>query len=212
MLTIANLEIELKDFKLESPGEIEIKAGDKALVTGRNGAGKSVFLYAVADLVRNRKGEVKINGKTNRSEGWQGNVGAYLDRYFLIPYLTPREHLKYMEMVKQVSGEEMNDFVLEAIDRLDFDISGKKEIRELSEGNQKKLGLISSLVGSPALLVWDEPFANLDDGSREGLVGLQKSLQEQTILYSEHLPPSGFVCDRRLHIEAGRLGEIGPPF
>jgi len=208
MLSLHNLSIKINDFQLNLPGHLQIEAGEKVLVTGQNGAGKSVFLYAILDLVKNRKGEILIQGKSNAGEGWQEKVGAYLDSYFLVPFLSPMEHLVYLGKVKKVQGSLMNSQVREAIERLDFDISQRKLIRELSAGNRQKLGIISSLLGRPALLVWDEPSANLDVYAREGLNLLMESLVEQAIVYAEHVKVSGLVYGRRLELEGGTVKEV----
>lgn len=208
MLSLSNLSIKINDFHLSSPGHIHIKSGEKVLVTGKNGAGKSVLLYAILDLVKNTKGEILILGKPNSSDGWQGKVGAYLDPYFLIPFLSPMEHLVYLGKVKKVQGELMNGLVKEAIERLEFDVSQRKLIRELSAGNRQKLGIISSLLGEPSLLVWDEPSANLDTSAQEGLTFLMESLEEQTIIYAEHLHTSSCSYERRLKVEGGIIKEV----
>ena len=208
MLSLSNISIKVKDFQLNCPAHIHIKPGEKVLVTGKNGAGKSVLLYAILDLVKNTKGEILIMGKRNSGGGWQRKVGAYLDRYFLIPFLNPMEHLEYLGKVKRVQGELMNTQVREAIECLEFDVSQKKRIRELSAGNLQKLGIISSLIGEPTLLVWDEPFANLDASAYEGLTFLMKNSGEQTIVYAEHLHASSCGCDRRLEVEEGIIKEV----
>ena len=102
----------------------------------------------------------------------------------------------------------MNPHVREAITCLEFDISQKKAIRELSAGNLQKLGIISSLVGDPKLLVWDEPFANLDTTARKGLIFLMKNLEEQTVVYAEHLHSSNGVYDRKLEVGEGMIKEV----
>lgn len=208
MLSLSNISIKVKDFQLNCPAHIHIKPGEIVWVTGKNGAGKSVLLYAILDLVKNTEGEILIMGRRNTGGGWQGKVGAYLDRYFLIPFLKPMEHLEYLGKVKRVQGQLMNTQVREAIACLEFDISQKKLIRELSAGNLQKLGIISSLVGEPSLLVWDEPFTNLDASASQGLTFLMKSLEEQTIIYAEHLQTASVGWDRRLEVEEGMIKEV----
>lgn len=208
MLSLNNLAIKINDFQLSCPGHIHIEAGEKVLVTGKNGAGKSVLLYAILDLVKNREGEILIMGHRNTSSGWQRKVGAYLDPNFLIPYLSPMEHLVYLGKVKKIRGDLINGRIKEAMERLEFDVSQKKLIRELSAGNRQKLGIISSLVGEPSLLVWDEPSANLDASAQEGLRSLMEHLKEQTVIYAEHLHTLDFSCVRRLEVEAGLVKEV----
>ncbi|WP_186756240.1 ATP-binding cassette domain-containing protein [Echinicola salinicaeni] len=203
MLEIIDLEIKIEGFELRLEKNIIINSFEKVLITGQNGAGKSVFLYSILNMIKSRKGTILINGCPNDGSGWQKYVGAYLDQYFLIPHLRPIEHLKYVGMLKMVNGTLFNDVMKTAIDRLGFDVFQNRFIRELSEGNRKKLGLISSLIGTPQLLLWDEPFSSLDDKSKESLINLIKDLKKHTVLYSEHL--SVFECphDRRLEVLNG---------
>lgn len=207
MLSLHNLSIKVNDFQLSFPGHIRIDPGEKVLVTGKNGAGKSVLLYAILDLVKNRKGEIHIMGKLNTGDGWQKKTGAYLDPYFLVPFLNPMEHLIYMGKVKRVRGALVNPLMKEATERLEFDLFQKKLIRELSAGNRQKLGIISSLVGEPGLLVWDKPWANLDASAHEGLTALMETLREQTIVFAEHVHASDFGYSRRLEVEGGLVSE-----
>lgn len=208
MLTLDKLVIQVASFQLNSPSTLDFLDGEKVIVTGGNGSGKSVFLHALLDLVKDRRGEIRINGRSNREDGWQESVGAFLDRYFLIPFMTPREYLNYLAMVKKRKRNEICSLVHLAADFLAFDLNDPKLIRDLSEGNQKKIGLIGTLVGNPSLVVWDEPFANLDQKSVEGLTSLIGKLNGVLILYSSHEKLSAMVFDRHLTIRNGLLIEV----
>lgn len=117
------------------------------------------------------------------------------------------EHLIYMGKVKTIRRALVNPLMKEATERLEFDLFQKKLIRELSAGNRQKLGIISSLVGEPSLLVWDEPSANLDASAHEGLAALMETLREQTIVFAEHVHASGFGYSRRLEVAGGLVSE-----
>ena len=88
-------------------------------------------------------------------------------------------------------------------------MGGKKYLRDLSKGNQKKVGVIAALIGEPKVIILDEPFANLDPSTQIRLKGIIKDLskyKDTTILVSSHdIQDVTEVCDRIALLEKGRL-------
>lgn len=171
--------------------ELSIPKGQSFGLVGNNGAGKTTFFRLILDLIKPSGGEVLSKGSTVMlSEHWKGYTGAFLDEGFLIDYLTPEE---YFDFIAKLYGLEVSTLKekLAFFDQLfNGEILGKKKyIRDLSKGNQKKVGIVGALLGDPEILVLDEPFANLDPSTQYLLRDILKKLDaetEMTMLISSH--------------------------
>jgi ABC-2 type transport system ATP-binding protein len=207
MIQIDRLKFTVKEFTLKVP-PANLYPDDQVLVTGKNGAGKTVFFYGLVGLVKDCVGTVKIDGFSNKDEGWQKKVGVYLDEYFLIPYLTPMEFFTFMGEIKGVPKRLLDKSVHELSDRFKFQ-NTPQLIRELSSGNKKKVGLISTLIHNPQTIIWDEPFSHLDEESQNCLCDVIQGLHGKLLLYSEHVSStSKLPFTRKFVIENQVLKEI----
>ena len=109
-----------------------------------------------------------------------------------------------------VSKREVDDFLNHFEDLFNGEIlGGKKYIRDLSKGNQKKVGIIAALIGSPKIIILDEPFANLDPTTQIRLKKIIKKLAEEketTVLVSSHdLQDVTEVSERIVLLEKGKI-------
>ena len=143
---------------------LEIPKGQTFGLVGNNGAGKTTMFSCLLDLIKPSKGVVKNNNVNVReSEDWKSFTSAYLDESFLIGYLMPEEYFYFIGELRGVSKREVDRFLNQFEDLFNGEIlKGKKYIRDLSKGNQKKVGIVAALIGEPEVIILDEPFANLD--------------------------------------------------
>lgn len=189
--------------------ELEIPTGQSFGLVGNNGAGKTTLFSLLLDLIQPYQGEVMIKDiKVNESSDWKYFTGAFLDESFLIGFQTPEE---YFEFTGSLFGLNRSD-VFQFLERFEVlfndEILGKKKyIRDLSKGNQKKVGIAAALLGSPELVVLDEPFANLDPTSQIRLKQLIRELEDhKTVLISSHdLSHVTEVCERIVVLEKGEV-------
>ena len=139
--------------------ELNIDSGASFGLVGNNGAGKTTFLRLVLDLIRPSEGQVLINGQNvAQDDAWKNCTGSYLDSNFLIDYLTPVEYIHFVGSLYGMSSgqiEEKWDHYRPFFG--DQPLDGSEYIRNLSEGNKKKMGLVAALMVEPRLLVLDEP-------------------------------------------------------
>ncbi len=186
-----------------------IPEGEAFGLVGNNGAGKTTFFSLVLDLIVPTAGSVCSKGKDVReSEAWKAYTGAYLDERFLIDFLTPEEYFDFLGRLYRMNPDDLNGFLGSMEEFFNGEILGtKKYIRELSRGNQKKIGIAASLVAGPEILVLDEPFPHLDPSSvirlKRMLLDL-KSRTGTTMLISSHdLNHVTEICDRIVLLEKG---------
>ena len=190
--------------------QLEIREGELIGLVGNNGAGKTTLFRLLLDLIRADKGEVLLKDKNvAKTEDWKEYTAAYLDEGFLISYLTPSEYFYFIGKLHNLSNVAVNEFLETFESFFEGAIDGKKYIRDLSKGNQVKVGIVACLLQNPELLILDEPFANLDPSSQIRLMNLLRELHEQkriTILISSHdINHITDLCKRTLLMEKGEI-------
>ena len=189
----------------------QIETGEIVGLVGNNGAGKTTLFRLILDLVRADRGEILSKGKNvATSEDWKKYTAAYLDEGFLINYLTPEEYFYFVGKLNNSSKAEVDE-VLKTFEPF-FEgaiLKSGKYIRDLSKGNQFKVGIAACVIQNPEIIILDEPFANLDPSSQVRLIQMLKDLRERkrmTILISSHdLNHITEVCTRILLMEKGLI-------
>jgi len=210
MITINNIiKSYNKKIAVDIP-QLEIGYGINGLV-GNNGAGKTTLFRLILDLVKADRGEVLSNEKNvAKSEDWKSYTAAYIDEGFLIQYLTPEEYFYFIGKLHKLSKADVDEFLAKLAAFFDGAIlKSGKYIRDLSKGNQFKVGIAACLLQSPEILILDEPFANLDPSSQIRLIQMLKELnksKKMIILISSHdLNHITEVCTRILLMEKGLI-------
>ena len=190
---------------------LEIPKGQSFGLVGNNGAGKTTFFNLILDLIEPTTGHVTIKDiQANTSEDWKTFTGAYIDESFLIGYLTPDEYFNFVAELRGVNKADLGSFLTQFSELFNEEILGKKKyLRDLSKGNQKKVGIVAALIGKPEVVILDEPFANLDPTTQIRLKKIIQQLVEQTqttfLISSHDLGHVTEVCNRILVLEKGKV-------
>jgi len=209
MIEIKNIRKNYGDFTAVDVAELKIPKGESFGLVGNNGAGKTTLFRMLLDLIKPTEGEVLIKETAvHLSEDWKQYTGSYLDEGFLIGYLSPEEYLHFIGSLHGLSQGEVTERILPYAEFFNGEILGnKKFIRDLSKGNQKKVGIAAALLSEPEVLILDEPFANLDPSTQIRLKNLLRQLKEEkqmTMLISSHdLNHVTEVCERVVVLEKG---------
>jgi ABC-2 type transport system ATP-binding protein len=211
MITVNNIQKAYNGNIVVNIPQLATRQGEIIGLVGNNGAGKTTFFRLILDLVRADRGEI-VSGDKNvaATEDWKNYTAAYLDEGFLINYLTPEEYFYFVGSLNNRSRTYVDDF-LRNFDAF-FDgsvLRSGKYIRDLSKGNQFKVGIAACLLREPQVLILDEPFANLDPSSQLRLIKMLKEWQERnpmTIFVSSHdINHITDVCSRILLMEKGLI-------
>ena len=180
-------------------------------LVGNNGAGKTTMFSCLLDLIKPTTGNVLSNGvEVASSEKWKSFTSAFLDDTFLIGYLMPEEYFYFIGELRGLKKKEVDEFINQFEDFFHGEIlGGKKYLRDLSKGNQKKAGVVAALLGEPKVVILDEPFANLDPSTQIRLKQILKDLSNNnktTILVSSHdIQDVTEVCERIVLLEKGKV-------
>ncbi len=190
---------------------LEIQKGESFGLVGNNGAGKTTFFSLLLDLIQPSTGEIINNGfRVDQSESWKSLTASFLDESFLIGYLTPEEYFYFIGDLRGQNKADV-DALLQKYDEF-FNgeiLNSKKYIRDFSKGNQKKVGIIATLIGNPKVIILDEPFANLDPTTQFRLKKIIKELADNpeiTVLVSSHdLLHTVEVSNRIVALQKGEI-------
>lgn len=211
MITINNLSKTYGKATVLNIENLEIPNGETFGLVGNNGAGKTTLFSLMLDLIQATTGFVSIDGiKVNESEAWKNKVSAFVDDSFLIGYLTPEEYFYFIGELRGQNKASVDEFLKQFQDLFNGEIlNSGKYVRDLSKGNQKKVGIVGAIIGNPEIIILDEPFANLDPSTQIKLKNLIKELSKQegvTFLISSHdLSHTTEVCNRIVVVNKGQL-------
>ncbi len=207
MLTITNIKKAYKGQTVLSIPQLTIPTTQSFGLVGNNGAGKTTLFSLLLDLIKATEGTVTSKDiPVAGSEHWKQYTGSFLDEGFLLDFLTPGEYFEFAGRLYGKNKSDVDAYLQPWSDFFNDEILGsKKLIRDLSKGNQKKVGLAASLIGDPEILILDEPFANLDPTSQIRLKKIITELSnDKTILISSHdLNHVTEVCNRIVVLEKG---------
>jgi ABC-2 type transport system ATP-binding protein len=196
--------------------DLVAEPGQVLAVLGPNGAGKTTFVRTIATLIHPDDGSLRVAGhdvrrepeKVRRMIGLAGQFAA------VEPALTGRENL---EMVARLFGQgrsEARANSLATLERLGLAEDGDRLVRTYSGGMRRKLDLGASLVGSPRLLLLDEPTTGLDPRSRVELWDAIRAMVERgtdVLLTTQYLDEADHLAGRVVIIDHGRAVATGTP-
>lgn len=211
MIQINNLKKVYNGVTVLNIGNLEIQKGESFGLVGNNGAGKTTLFSLLLDLIEPTTGWIKSNGiQVNESEAWKPFTAAFLDESFLIGYLTPEEYFYFIGELRGQNKADVDALLKKHEDFFNDEILNKRKyLRDLSKGNQKKVGIIATLIGNPEIIILDEPFANLDPTTQFRLKKIIKDLADDknvTILVSSHdLAHTTEVSDRIVAMHKGEI-------
>ena len=211
MITLKNITKKYSKQTVLDIIALDIPVGQTFGLVGNNGAGKTTMFSCLLDLIKPTTGNVLNNGvEVASSEKWKSFTSAFLDDTFLIGYLMPEEYFYFIGELRGLKKKEVDEFINQFEDFFHGEIlGGKKYLRDLSKGNQKKAGVVAALLGEPKVVILDEPFANLDPSTQIRLKQMLKDLSNNnktTILVSSHdIQDVTEVCERIVLLEKGKV-------
>ncbi len=211
MITATNLSKVYNGVTVLNIDHLEIPSGQSFGLVGNNGAGKTTFFSTLLDLIKPTTGNIFNNDITvSQSEEWKSFTASFIDESFLIGYLTPEEYFYFVGELRKENKADVNALLESFEDFFNGEIIGRRKyLRDLSKGNQKKVGIVASLIGNPKVVILDEPFANLDPTTQFRLKKIIKQMaseRDTTFLISSHdLIHVTEVCERIVVLDKGVL-------
>jgi len=176
--------------------DLEIKKGDFAAVAGPSGSGKTTLLNMISGLDHPTSGKVLVDkqdvttmSRAQASRMRLNSIGFVFQAYNLIPVLTAYENAEYVLMLQGVPANERKEKVMALLKEVGLSGMEKRFPRELSGGQQQRVAIARAIVAEPALVLADEPTANVDSKTAAALLDLMARLNQEhqaTFLFSTH--------------------------
>jgi ABC-2 type transport system ATP-binding protein len=185
----------------------QVERGEVFALLGPNGAGKTTLIRMITDILRPDIGTIRFEGRPVDSEA--RHAISYLpEERGLYRRARVIEVLGYFGELKGMPGRRAREAARELLDRVELGEWAEKQVQTLSKGMQQKVQLCTALIGSPRLLILDEPFTGLDPLNVQLFEEIlaERSAQGTTVLLSTHqMNKVEQVCDRALMIHRGRM-------
>ncbi|MFB6721574.1 ABC transporter ATP-binding protein [Kribbella sp. NPDC056345] len=183
--------------------DFDLRAGSVTGLLGPSGCGKTTLIRAIVGLQARVSGSVSVLGEPAGSVGLRGRIGYLTQEPSVYGDLTVVENLRFFAAVL---GAEADD-VQRVVDAVDLRSHADVRVDRLSGGQRSRASLAAALLGSPELLVLDEPTVGLDPVLRRDLWELFHRLADAgaTLLVSSHVMDEAARCDRLLLMRDGEL-------
>jgi len=194
---------------------LEIPQGDFLALMGPSGSGKSTLLNLIGGLDRPTSGTVEIAGEpiSSLSDGqlakWRArHVGFVFQFYNLLPVLTAERNVELPLLLTHLGKAERRQHVATALGVVGLSDRSKHFPRQLSGGQEQRVGIARAIVTDPTLLLCDEPTGDLDRKSGDEILDLLQALNREhgkTIVMVTHDPHAAARATRTLHLDKGSL-------
>ncbi len=195
--------------------DVSIPRGEFLALMGPSGSGKSTLLNLIGGLDRPTRGEVSVDGARIDRLGqralasWRArHVGFVFQFYNLMPVLNARRNVELPLLLTRLKKSERKRQVETALGVVGLSHRLGHFPRQLSGGEQQRVGIARAIVTDPTLLLCDEPTGDLDRKSSDEVLEILQILnkeQGKTIVMVTHDPHAAAKASRTLHLDKGRL-------
>jgi len=210
LLAARGLCLDRADGRLIDRVDLEIRAGERAVLMGPNGAGKSLLLRLLHGLLAPSAGEVTWMGRPAGAEARAGQAMV-----FQRPVMLRRSalaNLRFALSVRGIRGAERRRREAEALARAGLAHLARRPARVLSAGEQQRLAVARALSSEPRMLFLDEPTASLDPASTlaiEGLVLEAQAAGVAVLMVTHDVGQARRLAERVLFLHGGRIADSG---
>ena len=195
--------------------DLEIKPGEFSALCGPSGSGKTTILNMIGALDMPTSGSVYLEGKDlgrlrsgELSRLRRDRVGFVFQAYNLVPVLTAYENAEFVLALQNVPIGERRDRVMAVLEEVGMSDFVDRRPDELSGGQQQRIAIARAVVSNPAIVLADEPTANVDSDAANTILDLMEQLNKEkgvTFLFSTHDQRVMDRARRLVRLRDGRL-------
>ncbi len=195
--------------------DLIIEPGEFTAIVGPSGSGKTTFLNVISGLDTPTEGKVWLKGTPiwemkgkQLADFRRDNIGFIFQAYNLIPVLTVEENIEYIMLLQGVPKKERHQRVLDILDEVGRAGMEKRRPTQLSGGQQQRVAIARAMVSGPAMILADEPTANLDSKTGSSLLDMMKELNQKTgmtFVFSTH---DQMIMERAKRVVTLKDGQI----
>jgi putative ABC transport system ATP-binding protein len=220
--------VEVKNVKKDyKQGQIEVHAlrgldltilkGEFTAIYGPSGSGKTTLLNLIGALDSPTSGEVLLEGKNlgkmsrwKRSTMRRDRIGFVFQAFNLIPVLTAFENAEAVAALKGGNAAARREKVMKLLKEVGLEGMEKRRPHQLSGGQQQRVAIVRAIASDPAIVLADEPTANVDSETADKLLKIMETLNEKhgvTFLFSTHDPKVMAHAKRLVRLVDGQVDD-----
>lgn len=200
---------------------LHVEQGEFISLMGASGTGKSTLLNAIASIDRPDSGSIVVDGvditqlsRTGQAHWRAANLGYIFQTHNLVPVLTAYENIELPLMLLPMSRSERRKRVEVALRAVDLLERADHYPRQLSGGQEQRVGIARAIVAHPKVVVADEPTGDLDPDTSDQILDLLGRLREQldvTLMMVTHDAEASLIADKQFRLHHGKLIQTGGP-
>ncbi len=197
---------------------LSIEQGEFLSLMGASGTGKSTLLNLIASIDRPDSGQIVIDGieitalSRSKLANWRAaNMGTIFQTHNLVPVLTAYENIELPLLLLPMSRSERRRRVEVALRAVDLIDRANHYPRQMSGGQEQRVGIARAIVAHPKVVVADEPTGDLDPDTSDQILDLLQRLNQElnvTLLMVTHDRNAAEIADRQFHLERGKLVSV----
>jgi len=206
-----------EDIHVLSDLHLKVPKGEFLALMGPSGSGKSTLLNLIGGLDRPTRGTVSIDGdrvnelSDRQLAAWRArHIGFVFQLYNLLPVLTAERNVELPLLLTHLSKAERRKHVTTALAVVGLSHRTKHYPRQLSGGEQQRVGIARAIATDPTLLLCDEPTGDLDRKSGDEILDLLQALNREhgkTIIMVTHDPHASARASRTVYLNKGQLSD-----
>lgn len=215
-VSLTNIVKKFGSFTAVHRMSLDIAEGSFVTLLGPSGCGKTTTLRMIAGLLDPTEGEIAINGRRmNDVPIHKRNLGLVFQNYALFPHKTVAENIAFGLNYRNISRDETQRKVRDALDLVQLPDLGARYPKELSGGQQQRIALARAIVIEPDVLLLDEPLSALDANLREDMRVELKRIQQRigvtTVFVTHDQTEALAMSDQIIVMSKGRVEQVGSP-
>ncbi len=197
--------------------DLDIEPGEFTVLMGPSGSGKSTLLNLIGGLDQPTAGSVKIEGAdlaqmtpAARSDLRRDRLGFVFQAYNLIPVLTAAENAEFVLQLQGQTSADRRKRAFETLAAVGLEGMEDRRPHEMSGGQQQRVAVARAIAADPALVLADEPTANLDSTTSDELIATMKKLNSElgvTFVFATHDPKVMDAAQRVIRLVDGEIAE-----
>ncbi|MCT8986189.1 ABC transporter ATP-binding protein [Shewanella phaeophyticola] len=186
---------------------LSLDAGTPIALVGPNGAGKTTLFSLLCGYIQPTQGSVTILGHAPGSKALQGVLSALPQDAELDPHFTIASQLQFFATLQGFSQADAKQEALRVLALVDLAESAQAKPKSLSHGMSKRVSIAQALIGSPTIVLLDEPTAGLDPANAKKIRQIVKDLSSDTtfLISSHNLDELEKLCDQVVYLEQGKV-------
>ena len=215
MIEVKNITKKYGDLTAVDNISFEVQDGEIVGFLGPNGAGKSTTMNMIVGYIQPTEGNITINGYdvSKKPKKAKRQIGYMPEGVPLYQDLTAKEFIRYMAELKRVPRDRRVEEIERVMKETGIEEVKNKLIKNVSRGYKQRISMAGALVGSPSVLILDEPTVGLDPKQITEIRNLIKELgKKHTIILSSHiLSEVSQICEKVIILNKGKLVAVDTP-